>query len=55
MALSASQPVLLAPLGFATTSIVQFHSLIDGLSETQDVVIDVASSLANIERPLAAL
>jgi hypothetical protein len=41
--------------GFATTSIVQLHSLIDGLSEAQDVVTDVASSLANIERPLAAL
>jgi predicted DNA-binding protein YlxM (UPF0122 family) len=41
--------------GFATTSIVQLHSLIDGLTEVQDLVTDVASSLANIERPLAAL
>jgi hypothetical protein len=41
--------------GFATTSILQLHNLIDSLSEAQDVVTDVASSLANIERPLAAL
>ncbi|KAF2451233.1 hypothetical protein P171DRAFT_425760 [Karstenula rhodostoma CBS 690.94] len=41
--------------GFATTSIVQLHSLIDNLSEAQNVVPDVASTLANIERPLAAL
>jgi len=41
--------------GVATTSIVQLHSLIDGLSEAQDVVTDVASSLTNIERLLAAL
>ncbi|PZD29772.1 hypothetical protein A1F96_04896 [Pyrenophora tritici-repentis] len=41
--------------GFATTSIVQLHHLISGLSEAQDVVADVASSLANIERPLAVL
>jgi hypothetical protein len=31
------------------------HSLIEGLSKAQDVVTDVASRLANIERPLAAL
>ena len=41
--------------GFATTSIMQLHSLIDGLTEAKDVVTDVASSLANIQRPLAAL
>ncbi|CAN9195583.1 unnamed protein product [Alternaria alternata] len=41
--------------GFATTSIAQLHSLVDNLSEAQDLVTDVASSLANIERPLAAL
>ncbi|KAF2006538.1 hypothetical protein P154DRAFT_517605 [Amniculicola lignicola CBS 123094] len=41
--------------GVATTSIAQLHTLIDGLSEAQDVVADVASSLTNIERPLAAL
>ncbi|KAF2272441.1 uncharacterized protein EI97DRAFT_504224 [Westerdykella ornata] len=41
--------------GVATTSIAQLHTLIDGLSEAPDVVADVASSLANIERPLAAL
>ena len=41
--------------GFATTSIVQLHSLVGGLSEAQDLVADIASSLANIERPLAAL
>ncbi|KAF2998445.1 hypothetical protein E8E13_000859 [Curvularia kusanoi] len=41
--------------GFATTSIVQLHSLIDSLSEAQDVVTDIASSLTSIERPLAAL
>lgn len=41
--------------GFATTSIVQLHSLIDSFSEAQDVVTDVALSLGNIERPLAAL
>ncbi|EUC39744.1 hypothetical protein COCMIDRAFT_31172 [Bipolaris oryzae ATCC 44560] len=40
---------------FATSSIVQLRNIIDGLSEAQDVVADVASSLANIERPLAAL
>lgn len=41
--------------GFATTSIVQLHSLINSLTEAKDIVTDVASSLANIERPLAAL
>jgi hypothetical protein len=41
--------------GFATTSIVQLHSLIGGLSEAQDLVTDIASSLANIERLLATL
>jgi hypothetical protein len=41
--------------GFATTSIAQLHNLVDNLSEAQDLVTDVASSLANIERPLAAL
>jgi hypothetical protein len=41
--------------GVATTSIAQLHTLINGLSEAQDVVTDVASTLANIERPLAAL
>lgn len=41
--------------GFATTSIVELHSLIGGLSDAQDLVTDIASSLANIERPLAAL
>jgi hypothetical protein len=41
--------------GFATTSIAQLHNLIGGLSEAQDLVTDVASSLANIERPLTAL
>jgi hypothetical protein len=41
--------------GFATTSIMQLRNLIDGLSEAQDVVIDLTSTLANIERPLAAL
>ncbi|KAH8702686.1 hypothetical protein GQ44DRAFT_50632 [Phaeosphaeriaceae sp. PMI808] len=40
---------------FATTSIVQLYSLINGLTEAKDVVVDVASSLANIERPLAVL
>jgi hypothetical protein len=44
---------------FAATSIVQLHSLIEGLSEAHDVVTNVASSfassLADIERPLAAL
>jgi hypothetical protein len=40
---------------FATTSILQLRSLVDSLSEAQDVVADVSSSLANIERPLAAL
>ena len=39
----------------ATTSIAQLHTLINNLSETQDVVTDVASTLANIKRPLAAL
>jgi hypothetical protein len=33
---------------FATTSIVQLHSLINSLSEAQDVVSDIAFSLANI-------
>jgi hypothetical protein len=41
--------------GFATTSIVQLHSLINSLSKAQDVVSDIALSLANIERPLASL
>lgn len=41
--------------GVATTSIAHLHTLINGLSEAQDVVTDVASTLANIERPLAAL
>jgi hypothetical protein len=41
--------------GFATTSTVQLHSLISGLSEAQDLVTDVASSLGNIERPLDVL
>jgi hypothetical protein len=41
--------------GFAMTSIVQLHSLIGGLSEAQDLVTDIASSLGNIQRPLAAL
>lgn len=41
--------------GSAVTSIVQLHNLIDSLSEAQDVVTDIASSLTNIERPLAAL
>ncbi|PVH98434.1 hypothetical protein DM02DRAFT_630233 [Periconia macrospinosa] len=40
---------------FATESIKQLHSLIDGLSEAQDEVTDIASSLVNIERLLAAL
>jgi hypothetical protein len=40
---------------FATTSIMQLHSLIDGLTKAKDVVTDVASSSANIQRPLAAL
>lgn len=39
----------------ATTSIVELRSLIESLSEAQDVVADIASSLDNIERPLAAL
>jgi hypothetical protein len=39
----------------ATNSIVQLHSLIDGLTEAKDVISDIASSLAKIERPLAAL
>ena len=34
---------------------MQLHSLINSLSKAQDVVTDVATSLANIERPLAAL
>ncbi|KNG45791.1 cytochrome p450 [Stemphylium lycopersici] len=41
--------------GSATTSIVQLHNLIGGLSEAQDLVTDIASSLTNINRPLAAL
>lgn len=41
--------------GFAMTSIVELRTLIDDLSEAQDVVQDVAANLANIERPLAAL
>ena len=41
--------------GFATTSIAQLHSLVGGLSEAQDLVTDIASSLSNIQRPLAAL
>jgi len=41
--------------GFATASIVQLHRLIGGLSEAQGVVANIASSLANIERPLATL
>lgn len=41
--------------GFAMTSIVELRTLIDDLSEAQDVVEDVAANLANIERPLAAL
>ncbi|EMD88831.1 hypothetical protein COCC4DRAFT_195238 [Bipolaris maydis ATCC 48331] len=39
----------------ATTSIVQLRSLVDNLSEAQEVVADIISSLDNIERPLAAL
>lgn len=39
----------------ATNSIVQLHSLIDSLIEAKDVISDIASSLAKIERPLAAL
>lgn len=41
--------------GFATTSIMQLHSLINSLPEAQDVAKDIASSLTSIERPLAAL
>lgn len=41
--------------GFATTSIVQLRTLIDGLSEAQEVVKDVATGLASIDRLLAAL
>lgn len=40
---------------FATKSIEQLHSLIEGLSEAQDVVADISTSLANLERPLATL
>jgi hypothetical protein len=39
----------------ATNSIGQLHSLIDSLTEAKDVISDIASSLAEIERPLAAL
>lgn len=41
--------------GSATTSIVQLRNLIGGLSEAQDLLADIASSLTNINRPLAAL
>jgi hypothetical protein len=41
--------------GFAITSMVQLHNLINSISEAQDVVSDVSSSLANIQYPLDAL
>ncbi|KAH7398315.1 hypothetical protein BKA66DRAFT_605413 [Pyrenochaeta sp. MPI-SDFR-AT-0127] len=41
--------------GVTIASVVQLHSLIDSLTEAKNVVADIASSLANIERPLAAL
>lgn len=40
---------------FATSSIGQLRHLISGLAEAQDVLSDVSTSLANIERPLTAL
>lgn len=39
----------------ASRSILELRNLIGSLSEAQDVVADVHSSLANIERPLATL
>ena len=39
----------------ALRSILELRNLIDNLSEAQDVVADVNSSLVNIETPLAAL
>jgi len=41
--------------GFAISSIVQLHDLIDSLAEAKTVVQDVASNLEGIQRPLAAL
>lgn len=41
--------------GLATASFVRLHNLINNISEARDVVTDVASSLANIQRPLDAL
>ena len=39
----------------ASRSILELRNLIDNLTEAQDVVADVSSSLVNIERPLSAL
>jgi hypothetical protein len=41
--------------GFAITSMGQLHNLINNISEAQNVVSDVSSCLANIQRPLDAL
>lgn len=40
---------------FALTSIIQLRTLIDSLSEAEDVIPDISPSLTNIQRPLAAL
>ncbi|KAL5115304.1 hypothetical protein ACEQ8H_006817 [Pleosporales sp. CAS-2024a] len=40
---------------FATASIMQLRDLIEGLSEAQYLVADVATSLANIESPINTL
>jgi hypothetical protein len=41
--------------GVATASFVQLRNIIDGLSEAQDVLTGITSSLENIQRPLDAL
>jgi hypothetical protein len=40
---------------FASTSILQLRTLINGLTEAGDVLEDISSTLDGIERPLAAL
>ena len=40
---------------FAVSSIVQLHSLIDGLAEAKEIAQDISSNLEGVQRPLAAL